>query len=523
MVLRLRLLQLRLWLEKLLENSIRGLCFGLALALGAALALVAQPQVVERTSLLLPVVGGLAAGVLWGLLRPPSLLRTARTADARFNMEDRLGTAVELLRRPRRGPLEALQVADAAAALQSARGRWPLPLATAWREGLLAAVMAASLLVALQLEGHGANLFERLPFQPNNWLDFGERQTLATAAPAPASRLERAASPTGPVLRTLDELRRAREMGSIGPGQAEAVLEQVEAELNQLSASAQQQREIMERLARAMSQISASEAVADAIRRGDYAGAAEQLAQLGQESDQLSSDARRQLSQALRRAAAESTAITRLGDRERRAAEALGGRDYEATRSAMNALGEEVARTGGVVANQSELAEAMQRLLEERGVANAGPRSGSSNGGSQNSSAQGGGGSRAGTGEGGGRESGSGLAEAEVGGTSGRQGQPGESGVRAGGALDPGTPRLDVAGKQVEVAVRPGGDAERGLQTERPGGEEQIVDASDTSHEIEGTTSTVAAGGQAERVVVPASQRQVVRDYFGKRGGRRAP
>lgn len=536
MVLRLRVLQLRLWFETLLENAVRGLCFGLALALGGALALITQADVVDRSSLLLPVVAGLAVGALWGILRPPSLLRAARTADSRLHLEARLGTAVELLSRSERGKqrpygqlrggrLDGLQAADAAMALRSARGRWPLPLVTAWRESVLAGMMALALLAALQLEGQGANLFDMLPLpQQNGLLEFGERQSLAKAAAASSvARSERAASPAGPVLRTLDELRRAREAGSVGPGQADAVLDQVESELNQMSAGAQQQRETMERLARALSQVSASEWAAEAIRRGDYAEAAQQLAQFGQESDQLSAEARRQLAQALRRAAAESTANPRLADRERRAAEALGGRDYEATRSALGSLGEELAQSGGLVATQGELAEAMQRLLQERGSTNAGPPASSAAAGVSPSGSPQSGGSRPGSSEGGSREGGSAQAEAPATGQSGHPALAEGAGQRAAGGIEPGAPRLDVAGKQVEVAVRPGSEAERGNQTERSGGEEQIMDVADTSHQPESGGATVAAGGQAERVVVPAGQRQVVRDYFGKRGGRRSP
>ena len=97
---RLRLLQLRLWLERLVCSTTRGLSIGLAIALGGAVALVAQAGLVERGYLALGVLGGLGLGLLWGLIRPPSLLHTARVADARLGLEARTGTAVELLLRP---------------------------------------------------------------------------------------------------------------------------------------------------------------------------------------------------------------------------------------------------------------------------------------------------------------------------------------------------------------------------------------------------------------------------------------
>jgi hypothetical protein len=536
---RVRLLQVRLWSERIVRGAARGLCFGLAIALGGAVALVAQSGIVLRENLILVVVLGLLAGVLFGLARPPSLLTTARAADARYGLEARVGTAVELLRLRtlRRGRFGEAQLADAAGALSRARGGWPLPGADVWREAMLALTLTLALLLALRLEGQGPSLLERLPLAPTEVAVVdapGGRESLApppaAAGTAPRVVTESADPRTSAALRTLDELRRSREAGTLSPQQAQAALDQIEAELGQSTADARQQRETLDRLARALSQVSAGEAAAESIERGDYAQAAEQLRQLGEEADQLSTDAKAQLSQALRRAATESGANPPLAERERRAAEALAGRDYQAAQSALEQLGSEVARGDQQTASQSELAAAMQRLQEER-TANAAPsgspamaQAGQPGADQQSASPAGAaGGSQAGTGEGNGQGSGGGEGDGQLAESGSRPAAPDGPAEKNADQLGDPAPRLDVAGQQVDVPARPGAGDERGLKTDRPGEQEQVTDRAQSASDATIPAVPVQAGGLAERVVVPGDQRQVVRDYFGRRGSKGAP
>ena len=544
---RLRLLQLRLWLELLLRSTTRGLCFGLAIALGGALALVAQAGVVERSNLVLAALGGLAIGALWGLIRPPSLLRTARTADDRAGLEARTGTAVELLRHPS-GRLAEAQLADAARTLKAARGGWPLPPMVVWREALLTLVMIGTLLGLLRLEGQGASLLTSLPVgQPEAAADVGEREALANPTPAAVAAADAAgqqpqAGKPSATLRTLDELRRARESGALSPEEADAMLNQVESELNQRSAEARGQRQTLDRLARALSQVSAGEEAAESIQEGDLGQAADQLRQLGREADQLSQDAKNQLAQALRRAATESPRSSPLTDRERRAADALAGRDYQAQQAALAALGDELARAAGQTPSESDVAAAAERLQAERDAAQqasgaagqqaqaqgaAGQQAAAAAQGGQPQNSQGGqaGGSQAGQGEGSGRGSGGGQGNGPGEGQA-APAQPENGPAERSSPLDLGqaAPRLDVAGKQVEVPARPGSDGRPTGRTEQANGDDgQVVDRNDTTFDSPALAAPVQAGGQSERIIVPGDQRQVVRDYFARRTGKANP
>jgi hypothetical protein len=526
---RLRRYQASLWLESTLQQAVRGLCVGLAFALGGALVLAVQSGAVDRGALLLLALGGLVVGLLLGLVRPPSLTRSARTADTRLGLEARLGTAAELLNQVASGRFVGPQLTDASRA--AVRPGWPMPFVLAWRELVLALVLALAVLGVLPFEGAGGALLTGLPGQAVESAPSGPDRSQSPDAEALDSRVERQASgqagQASSSLRALDELRRARESGRLDSEQARRELERLESALGQQAAEARRQREPLDRLGRALGQVSAAEAAAESLQRGDFQQAAEQLNELARESDQLSKEARGQLAQSLRRAAAESAANPALAERERRAAEALAGRDYASTESALRALGEQVAQAGQETASQAELGDAMRQLDQERATsgqpaAAAGERSAPFAG---QTGAQGGpGGSQPGDVQGRG-QAGQGGGQLEPGDPDGATpaARPGDEQSAESGPLGSSAQRLDVAGKQVEVPARPGGAQDRGPETTRPGDQEQVVGDTQQTFESDRPASTVQAGGQAERSVVPGDQRQVVRDYFAQRAARGAP
>src|SRR5215212_9137748 len=134
------------WAEHVVRQMLRGLCLGLALALGGALVLVVHAKLVNSELLFLLAAMGLVVGTLGSLVRPPSRLGAARVVDARLRLEDRLGTAVELLDRQSPTSLEQAQLRDAARSLQASPGRWRWPrLTSAKPEGLTVLVLTVLL------------------------------------------------------------------------------------------------------------------------------------------------------------------------------------------------------------------------------------------------------------------------------------------------------------------------------------------------------------------------------------------
>lgn len=520
------------WLEETLVAAGRSLSGALLLSFLGALALVVEPLLLEPVWLGALAVVGLMAGVLWSVLHPPSLQRAARLADRRLGLAARLGTAVELEQGRLISRLRPLQIADAARAVAQVRGGWPSPLRTAWREGAVAAALAAALLLVLQLRGMGVGLQTTLPEALRTALGSEttseERQQLPTAETGNASEARAAAGgqeATNPTLQLLDDLQAARASGALSDEDAKRLLDQAEAQLQQQGQAAQTQRAALDRLASALAQSSASEGISDSLRKGDYERAAQQLTDLARESDQLSPEARRVLSEALRRAAADSAANPTLAQRERRAADALAGRDYQGTRAALEALAQEVARAGQQTGDQSELADALQRLQQERAASGQASSEGERTVGDQGeaTTTASTGGMEPDAGEAGAQSSAGSPGQTGDAGSGADQASAGGAGQGAGGGTGGSAPRLEVAGRPVDVPVRPGG-GERGLSTSRPGDQEQVVDQASVVAQNGGQPAgPVRADGQVEHVVVPYDQRQVVRDYFGGQRGGRTP
>jgi hypothetical protein len=276
----------------------------------------------------------------------------------------------------------------------------------------------------------------------------------------------------------------------------------------------QAERDALDSLAQAVGRISAGQAAADAIQRGDFSAARDQLASLGDEADQLSDAAKQQLSRALQQAA-NSTAATdkQLADRERQAAQALSRANYADQRQALRNLADQVARSGAHAASADQLARDVGRLQQQaaasaasRGLPSQSPR-GSTPGAQGAQSAQA-------TGQG------ADAAQASAQGTSaarsGAPGQLGGAGVGTGAnpdLLGDQPSRLDTAGQRVEVPTKLG----TGPGVRPPDGtEDQIgMDPTVPTRSVTELVQSQQTGQVApEQNLVPGEQRLVVRGYF---------
>jgi hypothetical protein len=538
-------LRRRLWFERLLGLGTRSLVVGFGLALVIAVVAWATLTPLAPTYYGGPVAAALAAAMLISLFRYPSPVEAARVADRRLGLRERVGTAVELARGGLDGPFARRQVATAVDAAGWAEKHWR-GAARGRRELGLAVALGLLTLGMLLLTG----LEDRLPAPiPRPSIASLLPAPAAPSEPPPAGAAEEPSPPAQPeraapaaaggrtssVARSLDELRRARESGAIGAREAADRLAQAEAELNRQTQQSRAQREALDRLGQALDQVAAGRPASESIERGDYERAGQEIGALGTESDQLSQQAKAQLAQGLRSAAAESQSSPELAARERRAAEALPGREYEAAQRAMQELGQEVARRGNDVVPQQELAQAWDRVNQERRSqgqpetsANAQGQPGQQP--AQQRSAQA---PREGAGS---PSSGSG-AGTEPGGNGGDEGTAGEGDGSGGqatgqaanappdgpglGELEPSgqAQRLDVQGRPVEVDVTPG---QRSGQRpgEATGENEQGTDEVGAISAVSGNVpSRITSAAPAESNFVPTDRRQVVRDYFSSGNG----
>jgi hypothetical protein len=484
---RLTALRRRLWLRDGVRCVARAaggaLGIVLLLALLAVLGLWPAPGG-EATVALVAVVGAASLAVL---LRPPSLLATARAVDREAQLADRLGTAVELLGRAPLSPASAAQLADATAHLRALRPAEAVPLGPLRRElGLVAAValLAAGMVL---LAGLGEAL-------PPGLRPLREALRAAGTALAPPTEASPAAvqapgavdARLAPLFQQLEALRNAE--AQLGPEEAAARRAAVAQQLAQMAAASRAQQEALAALARALQNTAAAEA-AEALHRGDYALAAEALAALGRESDQLSPAARRELAESLRQATNALRGLNpSLAERAQRAAQALSGRDYRRTERALHDLAEAIVQAGqGVVppADLGLLGEALSEQGEDLDAALAS------------------------------------LAQLGAGANSGSNpsngGQVGGAPGTAPGAASRGSDtRLTTPGHPQPLDSLPSLDGLPSAEPPDPQGRSVLAPVSI------GTTSGGAApqGGEALRAAaetgsVPAERREVVRGYFG--------
>jgi hypothetical protein len=257
---------------------------------------------------------------------------------------------------------------------------------------------------------------------------------------------------------------------------------QVDADLAARVQREQDQRDALETLAQALGRISAGQSVAEAIQRGDFKAARDQLANLGEEADQLSAAAKQELARALQQAASATAATDRqLADRERQAAQALSRNTYADQRQALRNLADQVERSGARTPSADQLARDVGRLQQQSGTAAA-------------------------TG---------GQARADGAGADGT-GQLAGPGVGTGTNPDvlgePSAP-LDSAGPRVEVPLKlgPGPGVRPADGTEDPTGIDPNAATRGVSEQVQvQQTGHIAA----EQNLVPGGQRPVVRGYF---------
>jgi hypothetical protein len=478
----------QLGLERLALFGIRG-------ALVGGLALVALSFAVwfsdgDRKLLCLAAAPLLAALVL-GVLRWPSHQLTAVTVDRRLALEERLATALELNERGSYGGrFAALQLQDTLERTQSQPTRL-LALGPRARNEALLALLAAVLAAAVLI------LMPRLP-RP------------VTATPSiPETISDAPAAPDEPVQRALPL--DASQESATTPNRAQPA-----APAADLAARVQQEqaeRAALDKLAQALSNVSAGQPAANAIQQGDLSGARDQLQSLADNADQLTAAAKKQLARGLQDAAAASTQSDRaLADREQQAAQALARSNYADQRQTLRALADQLQRSGQRSVPSDQL-ERDQGQLQQQSAASSqrgAPGSSSQSTGGQPSADQAGQGTQGSDGQG------------AAAGSSNQGGQGSGAGQQTGAGVGTGSDpnlysdqpsRLETSGQEVQVPTRLG--VGPGVRPANGTEDQQQPDSTLNGR----STAELAQSQQTGQVVpeqnlVPGEQRPVVRGYF---------
>lgn len=322
-------------------------------------------------------IGALAALGLFGAgaRRRPSLDETARLADYRLGLRQRLGTAIELLNAGSSGLLVESQLRDATAAAQGVSPSQAFPFRWAWREVALSGVAVASALafvlwatspadsgyplLALNTRGQpGGDMDDLLQAErvasPGDLSAAREYEQGSVVSEAPEAM---ATTPLNPGAITPPQ-----QQGERGLSRAERADEQLR---GQQDPAITQRQEALREVAQALRQNQTTRAAGDSLSREDYQKAADQLRQAADSLRRLSPGERNRLAQQLREAGRQiQDRDPQLASQLDRAASALEQyRDQEA-REALRGAAQQIQQTGQQLQAQRDLKdrrEAMQR------------------------------------------------------------------------------------------------------------------------------------------------------------------
>jgi septal ring factor EnvC (AmiA/AmiB activator) len=519
--------------QRAIAWAVFGLLIGLGLALGLALASRMWPLMTSGTLMVvavaLPVLGIVMAMILPWLLtarRTPNVW--AREFDRRFGLNERISTALEIesgALSVKQDELRKRQKLDAEAAVSAVDARAQLPLKSPGRVWLAAGVIMIALGVLL-------------------WLPNAQDQVLAAqvrmreTAQEQIQRLEQArqaienSNLTEAQKRTATEaLREAQEALSdpnVTPERALAAINDAQAQLDALrDDTAEQAAQDLREAGQAMSSDALTNSLSDALQRGEFERAAEQMSQLSQRNgQQLNSDEAARTAQQLDQIARQvQNSDAELARNLRQAAQSLReGREEQARRSLQQAA-QSLQRANQAQQNNRELTQAQQSAeMARRALAQAQEATASAQG-RQQSSNQGDDQINASqlNGQDGSQSQGQGApgerAEGNVQGNlpGGQGGADAPQGGSTGGGDDVGSEsRVYAPGRLANPGQGVTLPEGQGINSPNPGGPSSVAPDGDTSVPYQDVYGDYA--GAADEALrsgeVPADRRDYVREYF---------
>ena len=352
---------------ELLRRLPQGLLLGPALGLAAALISRARPwltrsELAQIAVLLAVVMTALAALLI--LARRRSTADQARFADRQFRLRERMITAVEIAQGDLLADdaIAARQLRDAleaAGGVDAARG---LPLAFRPVDWLAPLGAAALLAFVLWLP----NPMEAVLLEQRAVAALVEEQATALADLSETIAANEALTPQQreTLLRPLDDAQARLAEPNVGREEAVAALSGAEAELRQLS------REFdipaLDAMGAALGEQGPAAELARALEADDAAQAAMAATSLADSLNELSPEARAELSQQLAAAADSATAGQTVTASLARAAEALEAGDAEAAREALEEAAAMLAESATTASAAEQATQAADQLGQSR-------------------------------------------------------------------------------------------------------------------------------------------------------------
>lgn len=362
-------------LQRSLQLAGLGLASGIGLALLVSLASRVTPLLTRNVLIALSIgltVIGLLAGLLYPWLRAMrrSTVAWAREFDARFGLNERVSTALELTDGRIQGKNEGLrrkQRDDTEQAVGAVDARAQMPLRLSRRDLIVSALFLAALIVVLVLPNpQDRALAEREKMR--NTLQQQAQQLEQVKKDIAASNLSEAQK--NAAVQALEEAQRALTDPNTTPEQALAALNQAQAKLDALQdqATRDAQRDLSQ-AGQSLSSDQLTNALSDSLQNGDYERAADQLRQLGQRDNgqPLSPEENQRVAQQLDQMARQvQNSDPAMADQLRDAAQQLReGRTEEAQRSLQQAA-QSLEATAQNASNNQQLEQAGQQAEQTR-------------------------------------------------------------------------------------------------------------------------------------------------------------
>ena len=328
------------WREALLVASISAVIGALV-----SVAVLMWPSGLNAGASAVVMTAALSVGLAVALVRRPSVVRAARVADRQLRTASRLATAAEVLDGQLGGSLAPAQLADAWRIASGIRPWRAYPYS--WRRLQLAIGAFVASLAVLGLAVGGA-------LSPLSLPGVGTFADQAPIQAADAGQPANAAEATDAQALAADQ--------SSNPAAAAQTLE----ELQSQAAQSQAAETALQKLADVLRPTAAARDVGDALRAGNYDDAASKLNKPAQESDQLSRLSKRELANAMARAALDSSRLDPpLAVAEERVARALNRQVYSETRTSLENLARAVGDAKQGIISQEALAQELDQLQQQ--------------------------------------------------------------------------------------------------------------------------------------------------------------
>jgi hypothetical protein len=293
------------------------------------------------------MLAALVVGVLIAAVRQPSVVRAARVADRQLSTASRLATAAEVLEGSLGGTLAPAQLDDAWRTATGIRPLYAYP--RAWRKVQVALSGLAISLVVLGLALSGI----LQPLEVAGLMGGGAGST--QSAEPDATQADSAPLPDASQALPADQ--------SANAATAAQTLEDLQSQ----AAQSQAAQAALQKLGDALRPTAAARDIGEALRAGNYDDAATKLETLATESDQLSRLSKRELANAMERAAVDSSKLDPpLAVAEDRVARALTRGVYTETRSTLRDLAKAVGDAKKGIISQEALAQELDKLQQQR-------------------------------------------------------------------------------------------------------------------------------------------------------------